>query len=78
MVFSNSKHGIHQILGSNSVVVYKLINSGRVEIILEGGWTCVVGPVLSLGPATCRHIFLISKDHPNGRTSLVWLVEIMK
>ena len=78
MVFSNFKHGIHQILGSNSVVVYKLINSGKVAIILEGGWTCVVGPVLSLGLATCRHIFLISKDHPNERTSLVWLVEIMK
>ena len=78
MVSSNFKHGNHQILGSNSIVVYKLIKSEKVEIILEGGWTCVVGPVLSLGLATCRHIFLISKDHPNGRIGLVWLIEIIK
>ena len=58
--------------------VYKLINRGKVEILLEGGWTCFVGPVLSLGPTTCRHIFLLSKDHPIWGTSLVWLVEIMK
>ena len=78
MVSSNFKHGNHQILGSNSIVVYKLIKSDKVEIILEGGWTCVVGPFLSLGPATCCHIFLTSKYHPIGGTSLVWLVEIMK
>ena len=58
--------------------VYKLINRGKVAILLAGGRTCVVCLVLSLGPATCRHIFLLSKDHSIWGTSLVWLVEIMK
>ena len=61
-----------------NVEVYKLINRGKVTILLAGGWTCVVGLVLSLGPTTCHHIFLISKDNLIGGTSLVWLVEIMK
>ena len=55
--------------------VYKLINRGKVAMLLAGGWTCVVGLVLSLGPATCRHIFLQPKDHPTWGTSLVWLEE---
>ena len=78
MVLLNFRHGSRRILGSNSVVVYRLINRGKLEILLEGGWTCVVGLVLSLGPARCHDIFLMSKDHPIRGTSLVWLVEIMK
>jgi len=66
----NFKHGSHRILGSNSVVVYKLINSSKAAIILEGGWTCVDGPVLSLGPATCRRISLFIKTTQSG--VLVW------
>jgi len=55
-----------------------LINRGKVAIRLAGGWACVIGPVLSLGPSTCLHIVLLSKYHPIWGTSLVWLVEIMR